>query len=60
MKISDHRVEMNEEYSKKVFEWLDAKLGVKHDRGYIQFVDPGRDRIGYVSWNMLLLWLIVC
>ncbi|XP_006458545.1 hypothetical protein AGABI2DRAFT_200279 [Agaricus bisporus var. bisporus H97] len=40
--------EMNEGYSKKIFEWLDAKLGVKHDRGYILFTDPGSGQIGYV------------
>jgi hypothetical protein len=40
--------EMNEGYSKKFFEWLDAKLGIKHDRGYILFTDTGKDQIGYV------------
>ncbi|EKM83072.1 hypothetical protein AGABI1DRAFT_111593 [Agaricus bisporus var. burnettii JB137-S8] len=50
--IDNLQPEMNEGYSKKIFEWLDVKLGVKHDRGYILFTDPGSGQIGYMSTTL--------
>ncbi|KAF9448885.1 Tautomerase/MIF [Macrolepiota fuliginosa MF-IS2] len=38
----------NEQYSKTISEWLGKKLGLKNDRGYIVFIDPGNSYIGYV------------
>ncbi|KAJ3981222.1 Tautomerase/MIF [Lentinula detonsa] len=34
-------------YSKTLFEHFERTLGVKDDRGYITFVDPGRSNLGY-------------
>jgi len=41
--------ELNEGYSKAFFAHLGEKLGVKDDRGYIVFNDPGRAYMGYKS-----------
>jgi len=37
----------NEKYSKTISEWLGKKLGLKSDRGYIVFQDPGNAYIGF-------------
>ncbi|CAL1703407.1 unnamed protein product [Somion occarium] len=39
--------EANEVYSKKLFEFLQQKLGVSPKRGYISFIDPGNSNLGY-------------
>jgi len=39
--------ELNETYSKLFFEHLTKELGVKDDRGYIVFDDPGMAYMGY-------------
>lgn len=39
--------ETNEEYSKKLFGYVEEKLGVPGHRGYISFTDPGRDNLGH-------------
>ncbi|EKM83073.1 hypothetical protein AGABI1DRAFT_69253 [Agaricus bisporus var. burnettii JB137-S8] len=41
--------EKNEVYSKKFSEWLNTKLGLQNDRGYINFIDPGRSHLGYAG-----------
>ncbi|KAF7796297.1 hypothetical protein EIP86_007474 [Pleurotus ostreatoroseus] len=41
--------ERNEEYSKKFFDFIEKKLGVKDHRGYISFTDPGREYLGHKS-----------
>jgi len=41
--------ESNEEYSKSLFSYLEEKIGVTDDRGYIVFEDPGRAYMGYKS-----------
>jgi len=41
--------ELNETYSKLFFEHLTKELGVKDDRGYLVFEDPGRAYMGYKS-----------
>ncbi|EMD34383.1 hypothetical protein CERSUDRAFT_97643 [Gelatoporia subvermispora B] len=41
--------EVNEKYSKALFEYFEKKLGVPDDRGYITFYDPGRAYIGHKS-----------
>jgi len=37
----------NEKYSKAFFDFFQKKLGVPADRGYITFIDPGRENMGY-------------
>jgi len=39
--------ETTEGYSKKLFAFLNSTLGVRGDRGYIVFQDPGRAYIGH-------------
>ncbi|KAL5528924.1 hypothetical protein ACEPAG_4898 [Sanghuangporus baumii] len=39
----------NAQYSKALFSFFGEKLGVKDDRGYIVFNDPGRQYLGYTS-----------
>ncbi|KAL4266463.1 MIF family protein [Pleurotus pulmonarius] len=39
--------EVNEQYSKVLFKFLEDKLGVPRDRGYIEFGDPGRVNMGF-------------
>jgi len=41
--------ELNEGYSKSLFSFLEQELGVKDDRGYIVFDDPGIAYMGYKS-----------
>jgi len=41
--------ELNEAYSKAFFSHLEEELGVKDDRGYIIFEDPGLGYYGYKS-----------
>ena len=41
--------EKNEIYSKAFFGFVEEKLGVPHDRGYVGFNDPGRAYLGYVT-----------
>ncbi|KAH8919253.1 Tautomerase/MIF [Atractiella rhizophila] len=40
-------VEKNKEYSKKLSEFLEKELGIKSDRGYITFYDPGNAYLGF-------------
>ncbi|EJD06168.1 Tautomerase/MIF [Fomitiporia mediterranea MF3/22] len=37
----------NAKYSKALTEFFEKKLGLKNNRGYITFVDPGREFLGY-------------
>ncbi|KAI0003373.1 Tautomerase/MIF [Russula compacta] len=39
--------ERNEVYSKEFFAFLNKELGVRGDRGYIGFYDPGRAYVGH-------------
>ncbi|KIY69084.1 Tautomerase/MIF [Cylindrobasidium torrendii FP15055 ss-10] len=39
--------EKNEVYSKELSEFLQSKLGLSPERGYITFLDPGNDYLGY-------------
>ncbi|EED81730.1 predicted protein [Postia placenta Mad-698-R] len=39
--------ELNEGYSKVLYNFLESKLGIPGDRGYITFLDPGRAYMGY-------------
>ncbi|KAJ8480882.1 hypothetical protein ONZ45_g15497 [Pleurotus djamor] len=39
--------EQNEEYSKKIFPFFEKELGVPGNRGYIDFIDPGRTHMGF-------------
>ncbi|KAH8834058.1 Tautomerase/MIF superfamily [Flagelloscypha sp. PMI_526] len=39
--------DQNEKYSKEFSAFLSEKLGLKADRGYILFQDPGRTHLGY-------------
>ncbi|KAJ7221688.1 Tautomerase/MIF superfamily [Mycena pura] len=39
--------EQNEKYSAILSKFLDDKLGIPSDRGYICFQDPGRGYLGY-------------
>jgi len=39
--------EKNEAYSKDLFALLNKELGVRGDRGYITFYDPGRAYLGH-------------
>lgn len=52
--------EKNEVYSKKISEWLNSKLGLKNDRGYIVFNDPGNAYIGCVPSVARLLSVNCC
>nr|VWO99125.1 Amidohydrolase family protein [Ganoderma boninense] len=38
-----------EKFSKLFAAFIQEKLGVAHDRGYIVFTDPGRANIGFQS-----------
>ncbi|KAI0792798.1 Tautomerase/MIF [Abortiporus biennis] len=40
---------LNEEYSEKLFAFVKEKLNIDHNRGYINFSDPGRDHLGHRS-----------
>ncbi|TFK72217.1 Tautomerase/MIF [Pluteus cervinus] len=46
----------NVQYSKALFEFLNKKLGVPGDRGYIAFLDPGRENLGYQGTTFGELW----
>ncbi|KAF9553829.1 Tautomerase/MIF [Agrocybe pediades] len=37
----------NEVYSKAFGEFFEEKLGAKRTRGYITYIDPGRENMGY-------------
>jgi len=37
----------NERYSKEFFEFFQQQLGVPANRGYITFIDPGRENMGH-------------
>ncbi|KAL5511964.1 hypothetical protein ACEPAH_5183 [Sanghuangporus vaninii] len=39
----------NAQYSKALFGFFGEKLGIKDDRGYIVFNDPGRQYLGYMG-----------
>jgi len=41
--------ELNEGYSKMFSQYLGEKLGLKDDRGYLVFDDPGNAYMGYQS-----------
>ena len=41
--------QVNEIYSKSLFGFFQKKLGVPGNRGYITFIDPGRENMSYVS-----------
>jgi phenylpyruvate tautomerase len=43
--------EANERYSKAFFDYFQQRLGVTANRGYITFIDPGRENMGYVSFS---------
>jgi phenylpyruvate tautomerase len=36
----------NERYSKAFFDFFQQQLGVPANRGYITFIDPGRENMG--------------
>ncbi|KAF7359208.1 hypothetical protein MSAN_01262800 [Mycena sanguinolenta] len=44
---SELNPEANEEYSAALSEFLQEKLDIPNDRGYINFCDPGRGYLGY-------------
>ena len=44
----------NERYSKAFFEYFQQRLGVSANRGYITFVDPGRENLGYATFSRRL------
>ena len=37
----------NEKYSKAFYDFFQKELGVLGNRGYIAFIDPGRENMGY-------------
>jgi phenylpyruvate tautomerase len=39
--------EANEKYSKAFFDFFQEKLSVPANRGYITYIDPGRENMGY-------------
>ncbi|KAG7453019.1 Tautomerase/MIF [Guyanagaster necrorhizus] len=41
--------EKNLLYSKELFAFVEKALGIKNDRGYITFLDPGRSNLGLHS-----------
>lgn len=45
--LDNLNAEANERYSKAIFDFLNTKLGVQGDRGYVTFVDPGRSFLGH-------------
>jgi len=45
----------NEIFSKAFFEFFAEKLGVRDDRGYITFHDPGADFTGYKSTTVAVI-----
>lgn len=40
----------NEKYSKAFFDFFQKKLDVPANRGYITFIDPGRENMGYATF----------
>lgn len=46
----------NEKYAKAFFDFFQKKLGVPAKRGYITFVDPGRENMGYATLCSLESW----
>ncbi|KAJ6500631.1 Tautomerase/MIF superfamily [Mycena sanguinolenta] len=45
--LNDLNPEANEKYSAALSQFLQDKLGIPNDRGYINFCDPGRAFLGY-------------
>lgn len=48
--------ELNEGYSREFSKYIEEKLNIPNDRGYIGFFDPGRANLGYLK---LILSLII-
>jgi len=48
--------EANEKYSAAFAEFIENKLGIPKDRGYITFQDPGRGYIGWKGTTFASLW----
>ena len=46
--------EANERYSKAFFDYFQKRLGVTANRGYITFIDPGRENMGYATFSRML------
>ncbi|PSR70560.1 hypothetical protein PHLCEN_2v13599 [Hermanssonia centrifuga] len=44
--LDNFSAELNNGFSKDLFEFFEKHLGVKDNRGYVMFVDPGRENIG--------------
>ncbi|PSR70562.1 hypothetical protein PHLCEN_2v13601 [Hermanssonia centrifuga] len=45
--LDNLNAESNEGFSKDLFDFFEKHLGVKDNRGYITFFDPGRENIGH-------------
>ncbi|KAI0340509.1 Tautomerase/MIF [Trametopsis cervina] len=45
----------NIEYTKKLFEFFEAEIGVPKNRGYIFFSDPGRENVGSLRTSFGIL-----
>ncbi|THU96356.1 Tautomerase/MIF [Dendrothele bispora CBS 962.96] len=43
-------------YSAAFFEYFKKTLGVDGDRGYISFIDPGTENLGYKGTTFSALW----
>ncbi len=41
--------QLNEGYSKAFFKFFKEKLDLSANRGYITYIDPGRENMGYIS-----------
>ncbi|KAG9121590.1 hypothetical protein FRC07_002397 [Ceratobasidium sp. 392] len=41
--------EANDKYSKALFDWINDKLNIPGDRGYITFYDPGLAYLGHTG-----------
>jgi hypothetical protein len=41
----------NEQYVKAFFDFFQKKLDVPATRGYITFIDPGRENMGYAKFS---------
>ncbi|KAI0737875.1 Tautomerase/MIF [Daedaleopsis nitida] len=48
--------ETTEKYSKAFFAFFKEKLGIPGDRGYVIFIDPGRENIGYQGTTFQAMW----
>jgi len=45
--LDNINAEVNEKYSAVFFKFVETQLGVPGNRGYITFIDPGRENIGH-------------